>query len=306
MKIIVTHASPDLDAITSVWLVKKFLVGWEHAKVEFVPAGSRLPQAKRTDVTIETVGTDEIIHVDTGLGPLDHHQTSNNNVCGASLTWEYVRAQVTGGDRWKEKEIAISRMVKIVVDIDHFKEVFWENAAADYHDFSLIGLLDGLKMVKPDQDQYYTDFISECLEALLHEFENKMWAEREIEENGKQFETKWGKAIGFETVNDSVLKLAQKLGYVLVVRKDPRKGYVRIKARPTDERLASSKIASSSKNKKDTDLTLVYEQLRKIDPDATWYLHVSKKMLLNGTTKNPTMKPTKLTLDEIIKVIEKI
>jgi len=42
MKIIVTHTSPDLDAIVSVWLVKKFLPGWQDVKFEFVSAGDRI------------------------------------------------------------------------------------------------------------------------------------------------------------------------------------------------------------------------------------------------------------------------
>jgi hypothetical protein len=84
------------------------------------------------------------------------------------------------------------------------------------------------------------------------------------------------------------------MGYVLVVRKDPRKKYVRIKTIP------------STPEKKGIDLTLAYEELRMIDPDATWFLHVSKKMLLNGTPKNPKMRPTKLSLKEIIKVLERI
>jgi D-arabinose 1-dehydrogenase-like Zn-dependent alcohol dehydrogenase len=124
------------------------------------------------------------------------------------------------------------------------------------------------------------------------DFENRIWAEREIEK-GRQFITRFGKGIGFETINDTVLKLAQKMGYVLVVRKDPRKGYVRIKTLPDN-------------GSKGADLTLAYEQLKKIDPEATWYLHVSGKMLLNGTPKNPKMIPTKLSLEEIIKVLERI
>jgi hypothetical protein len=128
---------------------------------------------------------------------------------------------------------AVSRMVKVVVDIDHFKEVFWEDSIADYHEFTLGAVLDGLKLAKPDQDNYYVDFISQSLDAILHEFENRIWAEKEIVEKGIRFETRFGKGMGFETINDSVLKLAQKMGYVIVVRKDPRKGYVRVKAMPS-------------------------------------------------------------------------
>ena len=46
MKIVVTHTSPDMDAITSVWLIKKFLPGWETATVRFVPAGERIDSGK--------------------------------------------------------------------------------------------------------------------------------------------------------------------------------------------------------------------------------------------------------------------
>jgi hypothetical protein len=43
-----------------------------------------------------------------------------------------------------------------------------------------------------------------------------------------------------------------------------------------------------------------------MDPQATWFLHVSKKMLLNGSPKNPKMKPTKLPLNDIIEVLKTI
>ena len=43
-----------------------------------------------------------------------------------------------------------------------------------------------------------------------------------------------------------------------------------------------------------------------MDPKATWFLHIGKKMLLNGSVKNPKMRPTKLELGDIIKVLEKI
>ena len=42
MKVVVTHSSPDPDAITSVWLIKKVSSGdGEDANIQFVPAGER-------------------------------------------------------------------------------------------------------------------------------------------------------------------------------------------------------------------------------------------------------------------------
>ncbi len=294
MKIIVTHGSPDMDAITSVWLIKRYFPGWEDADVKFVAAGERLSGFADLKTVIEEKGENEVIHVDTGLGPFDHHQTQSDQVCGASLTWDFVKEKSSEfkdkNDKVESKIEALSRIVKVVVDIDHFKEVFWKDSIADYHEFSLVNILDGLKLQKPGEDKFYLDFIMNCLDGLVHEFENRIWAEKEIKQSGKLFETKFGKAIGFETLNDSVIKLSQKMGYSLVVRKDPRKGYVRIKASPDSQ----------------IDLSLAYEQFKKIDPDATWFLHVSKRMLLNGSTKNPKMRPTSLSLEKIIDVLKQV
>jgi hypothetical protein len=299
MKYIVTHTSPDIDAITSVWLLKKFLGGWDKAEVKFVPAGDRLlplPSGQSFDYAIEKKGKDEYIHVDTGLGPLDHHQTQSDKVCGTTLTFDFVKKGLTQVEPVinSEKLEALGRIVQFVVETDHFKEIFRAEALADYHDFSVVNILDGLKFAKPSQDMLYVNYISDCLDAILLDFENKIWAEREIKNNSTEFKTKWGTGLGLESINDSVIKLGQLMGYVVVIRKDPRKGYVRIKARP------------DGKNKKGVDLTLAYEKLSKMDPQATWFLHVSNKMLLNGTPKNPKMKPTKLSLSDIIEVLKTI
>lgn len=303
MKIIVTHTAPDWDAIGGVWILRKFLPGWDDAGVEFVPAGQRREDslghnANDENDPIEIMGEDEVIHVDTGLGPLDHHQTPDKNVSGTSRAWDFVKAHnkelKTGSEKVNDKIAAIDRIVTFIVETDHFKEVFWDSPDADYHEFTILGILEGLKLYKPNEDDYYVEFGIECLESLLRTFDNRIWAEREIEK-ALRFETTYGDGLAFETINDTVLKLAQKKGYILVVRKDPRKGYVRIKTRPSHEN-----------DDVDVDLTSAYEKLKELDPDATWFLHVSKKMLLNGTPKNPKMVPTKLSLDQIVEVLKSI
>jgi len=297
MRRIVTHTSPDMDAITSVWLIKRYLPGWEVAEIRFVPAGSRIgnltgEQATKLTEPIELIGGNEVLQVDTGLGPLDHHQTSDKQTCGASLTFDFVKKSVKENTFNPEKLEALERIIKYVVEVDHFKEVFRPDVLANYQNFSITDILDGLKYQHPNDDRYYVEFISLCLDALVHELENNVWAEKEIKDKGIEFETKWGKGLGVETINDTVVKMAQLMGYIIVVRRDPRKGYVRIKTKPDSEK------------EKGIDLTLISEKLKKMDPTATWFLHVSKKMLLNGTPKNPKMKPTKLSLNDIIEVLK--
>lgn len=305
MHIIVAHTSPDWDAIGSVWILKRFLPGWENAKVEFVPAGDRSPRVAHQEkeanekVIVETKDG-KIIHVDTGLTPLDHHQDKNTTVCSTSKCWEYVQKENeyfhagVSSQKKEDKIQSISRIVDYIVALDHFQEVFWENPSSMIHEFSLYGILEGMKALHPSQDELYLSWGMEILDAMVHRIESRIWAEKEIAQ-GKEFNTKWGKGLGLETINDSVIKLAQKMGYVVVIRRDPRKGYVRIKALPYKEGVT-----------KDVDLALVKEQLAKMDPDATWFLHVSRKMLLNGTPKNPKMIPTKLSLQQIIGVLSSI
>lgn len=301
-KIIVTHNAPDLDAVASSWLIKRFLPGWQDAEVATVPAGSRINTDRASSDVIEHVDGREVIHVDTGLGPLDHHQTSDDNTCGAKLTLNYVVDNSEELQKNGHKREALKRMIEYVVDDDHFQEVFYPDPMADVYEFSLVSLLAGIKVMYPKDDQTCLRYGFDMLDTALYGFEHRIWAEEEIKEKGIEFETKWGKAIGIETINDEVLKLSQMMGYVIAVRKDPLNDGVRIKARPK-KRSGVTQFQGAYENV-DVDLTPVYEIVKDKDPQATWFLHVSKRMLLNGSSKSPNMKGSKLTLQEVIEVLK--
>lgn len=256
--------------------------------MEYVAAGKTLNN--------EIVDSDpDILHVDTGMGMLDHHQTGEDT-CAAKRTLEFVlQAQNSKlkvqnyGKNYNFSEEALERLVEVVNDIDHFREVYFPNPAADYYDFNLVAILDGLKLLySPDNDRILETGLI-CMDGIYKTFQNKVWAERELKEKGVPFKTRWGKGLGIESVNDEAVRLAQKTGYVLAVRKDPKKEFVRIKALPESS----------------ADLTNCYHELKKLDPKATWFLHAGKKMLLNGSVKNPESIPSTLTLKEIIDVLRK-
>ncbi len=69
-----------------------------------------------------------------------------------------------------------------------------------------------------------------------------------------------------------------------------------------DERITNNEVFEDM----DIDLTPVYKKLSKMDPDATWFLHISKRMLLNGSSKNPSMKGSRLTLSEVVEVLQNV
>ncbi|PIS09331.1 hypothetical protein COT75_01995 [Candidatus Beckwithbacteria bacterium CG10_big_fil_rev_8_21_14_0_10_34_10] len=276
-KIIVTHFNPDMDAITSVWLLKKFDPDFTEAEVIFVPAGQTYKNYK--------VDEDEnIIHVDTGMGKFDHHQRKEKT-CAAKLVFNWLKK--------KRKDLVcdqpLIQLIEVVRQIDHFNEVLWPEPSANQYNFLLHELLDGLKNSGQVNDDGLIDFGLKGLEGIYSSLKIKDKAAKDLEK-GYQFKTSWGRAIGCLSRNNEILKLGQKQGYILVVQKDSQTEHVRIKARPDSQ----------------VDLTKAQVELKKLDPQATWFLHISKKMLLNGSTKNPKMKPSTLSLTKVIEILEKL
>lgn len=276
-KTIVTHINPDLDAIAAVWLLTRF-GGREFAgaRLAFVPAGERLE-----------VETQDTVHVDTGLGQFDHHQEErgHENTSAALLVYEWL----VGKRKIKERE-ELRRLVVQVRDIDHFREYFWPDSVHDHYELMLHQVLNGMKMggVLAD-DQALVEQGMRMLDGALTAFKIRASAEEDLKQ-GISFTSRWGKTLAISTQNSGVMKLAIKSGYRVVARKDPESGMVRIKAAPLEE----------------IDLTAVYRKLRDRDPEATWYFHPGGKMVLNGSTRNPHMRPSRLGLDEVIEILKSV
>jgi hypothetical protein len=276
MKKVITHINPDLDAVTSVWLIKRFLPGWEEAKVGFAPAG----EVKGVDLD------PEVLYVDTGRGKLDHHQTGRY-LSASQLCLTFLKKQRKGQSLSPLEEKALQELVAVVTNIDNARDLSWKEVSLDRYQFYLHTLIEGLRgLAKSDKEVIDLGMI--LLDAVLLNFKNKIRADEELVQ-GKVFQSQWGKAIGLISGNQQTIWRGEAKGYVLVVKKDPEEGGVRIYSR------YDSKV----------DLTKAYNQVRKKDPDSDWFLHASKKLLLNQASANPNMRPTKLSLNELIKILKK-
>lgn len=268
-KLIVTHFNPDLDAITAIWLIRKFGPDWGKAKLAFVSAGDTY-QGQAVD------SDPNVLHVDTGLGELDHHQT-NDFICAAQRCDSKIKNV--------EKE-ALERILEIVCETDHGRDISWPEAENDRYLFFLEDILGGLRSLGK-KDEEIVDFGLKALDSIFRMMRDKIRAEEILAgPKATEFETPWGKGVAVLTSNESVLEVGEKMGYTLVVKKDEKKGGVRIYSRWD----------------RGVDLTEVSQKLKKLDPQATWFLHASQCLLLNGSSRNPKMKPTKLSLAEIIAV----
>lgn len=271
-KLLVTHFYPDLDGICGIWLFKRFGgKHFENSEIAFVPArGTWNGQAADSDP--------DVIHIDTGLGLFDHH-LENEYTCAARKVYDSLHLD----------DEALLRIVEHVTEIDHFDDVNWTNPLSDVYDFHLTNIMNGWKVAHPNNHSLYVEWGLICFDGVYQSIKSKIDAQRRIEESAERFETQWGSGMAIQTFNDDVLKIGQKMGFVIVVRRDPAKHYIRIKGRP---------------DRDDIDLTTIYEKLVALDPEATWFLHPDKKQLLNGNTKNPNNVFTKLSLEDVIDILK--
>lgn len=278
MKTIVTHLNPDLDAVFSVWLVKRFLPGWSKAEVKFVPAGETLG-GKPVDSDLE------ILHCDTGGGKFDHHQ-NDDFVCAATLVFEEIIEQNEKLKDWQKK--ALERMLAVVNEIDHARFLSWPEPAADRYDFCLHQIIGGMTGNFKDDPEKMLDYALPLIDSVFKIFGEKVEAD-EILNNGLEFKTKWGKGIALETNNAEVHYLALRKGFAVVLRKRSKTGHLGIYGNWQNG----------------VDFRKIFEILKKKDPRADWFLHSSGCLVLNGSTSNPKMKPTKLELKQVVKIFDK-
>ncbi len=285
-KTIVIHHAPDLDAIGGVWLFTRFAMQeFSNAKILFVNPGDTLSP---TEIAKEQLDPQDIIHVDTGRGQFDHHtvEKSSRSICATSLVYEYLSS--------KHMEIAqdkaLKTLVGFVTEIDHFGEIYWPEAENTRYAFMIHELIRGQELADQQSDGRQLQFGLQCLDNAYNILVQQHKAEEILESEGQTFAIKAGKCLAINSKNDDVIKLAQKKGYTLVIRKDPGTGAVRIKTRP------------------DSTITLekLHEKILERDNVGSWYYHPSGKMLINGSRKNTDQKPSPLSLEIIVTLTKEL
>ncbi|MBD3279123.1 MAG: hypothetical protein GF390_00240 [Candidatus Pacebacteria bacterium] len=284
-QLIITHHAPDLDAVTAVWLLKRFdPQNYADAQVAFVN-----PQEKISAPEAQEHGYDlhQTTYVDTGWGEFDHHQPArakNNQISATSLVYDYVCKQKPS----LKDDQALKTIAEFATAVDHFQEVNWPKADSTRYVFMIHHLLRGHEFTDPHNDDSQLHFGLKTLDCAYAALKQHHKAIEILQKKGLEFQIKAGKCLGLATRNDDTLKLAQKQGYALVLRKDTDQGHIRIKAHP------------------DSDLNLkkLYQAITKLDQQGTWFYHGSGKMLLNGSSRHRDQQPSPLSLNTVINLIK--
>jgi hypothetical protein len=234
------------------------------ADLQFVPAGSTLNDLP-ADADLR------VVHVDTGGGRFDHHRSGRQGTCAAEL----VRRAVAPTD------MALERMVRQVCHLDNATA-----PASEQGYFNINSLIAGYNMLFPNRPHHVAYAMLPNLDAWYEHEARQLRLEAAFAQR-LEFQTPWGLGIAMESEDGGSSRLAYSRGAVLYAYRDGH-GWMGVAAQ----------------SRSHVDLSPVYSDLRRVDTGADWYLHPNKRLLLCGTAKAPPRVPSRLTLAELVGVIQ--
>lgn len=213
----------------------------------------------------------QTIYVDTSGGKYDHHHT-NEPVCAASLVLQDLKL---------ESDQALKRLVDFTILVDHGLLM-----DTDLGNFNLVHIMHGLNRIFADAPEKVVEISGYVFDSLYAYLSDDIQAQA-VFEKAVGFETRWGPGIGVVTSNRQVRYLAHQRGYKVYVHVDPQTGF----------------RGFESPGGSGVDFTEIYERIRQIEPDADWFLHSSKELLLCGSPKAPDKKLSNLPLKSLVSLV---
>lgn len=273
---IITHTKPHLDEIMAVWLIRRYFAGFSRACVKFISAENGGADKINPDQDPKT------LYIGVGRGKFDEHRGLVAN-CTSSLVWRDIKSSKQKVISSKLEIKAVDRMVEYVLREDTGKLVEMADRT-----FSVQNILWGYYDNHQKSSKKMVEFGQTIVDALfaqqltLADLE-QAWKKKKI------FQTKWGKAVALEADEKGLSGLAFQKGYELIIGVNHKNGYHGFRAK------AQGKV----------DLTEIYQKIKETEPEADWFLHQSKKLLLCGGDVAPKARKSKLRLEEMIELVKK-
>lgn len=265
MKTLVTHINPHLDDIFAIWLLKKYDPKFRDFEIDFISATHNKGGEE----------TEDRIFVGTGGGKFDEHK-EGLATCAGSLVHDYLNKEsLIPTDQITQK--ALNEMV------DWNKSIDMGTIAIEAYDEFSVPAFIRCKDSTADSSKKSVELGSRILNKILLVLKRKQQSVMDWEKR-IGFESKFGKsyAVKSQTIDRPFCK---KMGGDLFLIYHP-------KYRSVQYFTPSHTL----------DLSPIYEKVKEMDPDASWYLHQSHHMVLCGSSSAPDSKPTKLSFEELIEI----
>lgn len=269
MKTLITHINPHLDDIFGIWLLKKYDPKYAEYEVDFISA------------THDKGGeeTEDRIFVGTGGGKFDEHK-EGLKTCAGSLVHDYLKKE--GLLPKGELEVkALEEMVEWNKKID-----MGTIPIEAYDEFSVPAFIR-CKDSSVESSKKSVELGSRILNRILLVLKRKQQSLLDFEQR-VEFETKFGKSVAVKS-NTIDRPFCKRMGGDLFLIYNPK--YKSIQYFTPSQTL---------------DLSPIYEKVKGMDPQSSWYLHQSHHMVLCGSSSAPDSKPTKLLFEQLIEVAKSV
>lgn len=270
MKTLVTHINPHLDDIAGIWFFRKFHPDFKDAKIEYISASR--------DQAVKEENEDKFF-IGTGGGVFDEHK-EGLQTCAGTLVFEYLKDK----GYIPEDEIlrgALERLVEwnLLIDTGRAPD-------SQFDEFSVQAFIRSKESSNQTSDKS-VELGSEILDRVLIVLKRKQRSIKDWDKR-REFQTKFGKsfAIISETVDREFCR-EQKGDLFLIYH----------------PKYKSVQFFTPSFN---IDLKPIYDKVKSLDPQASWFLHQSHHMVICGSSSAPDSKPTKLSFAELIKAVKEI
>lgn len=269
-KVLVTHINPHLDDIAAIWLLKKFHPQFSDASIEFISANHDSASKEESE---------ERVFVGTGGGKFDEHK-EGLDTCAGSLVFDFLKQKnIFFGDN-----ILISALEELV----NWNRLI-DTGRAPVYEFSEFSVQSFIRPKEGTKESSLeaVELGSKILDRILAVLKIKQQALKDWD-GRVEFETKFGKTVAIKSsfVDRGFCK--QQEGDLFLI---------------FDPKYPSVQFFTPSQT---IDLSPIYEKVKELDPDASWFLHQSHHMVICGSASAPDSKPAQLSFEQLIELVKSI
>lgn len=269
---LVTHLIPHLDDVTALWLLRRYDPASKRSGLKFVPTAAEGVKLAKGE-----------IGVGVGRGKYDEHKGDRKD-SATSLVWKDLKKR--GKTPKGLKGDALAELVDYVRRGD-----LGEFIGRGGETFALSPILRAMAELPGEDSESATLVGFRILDAMLVLYEERTAVDRAIDK-GVKFRTKWGTGVGVEVeaIPGSVSNRVAERGYALVVLRYPKRGDLHVRATPSSK----------------ADFSRLAKHVMEEEPEAEWFFHHGKKMLIHGDRIAPTSKRTSYGLKSMIALVKKL
>lgn len=292
IKTLVGHRWPDDDTLLCIWMAKKFIPKTKNATVMFINASTSLPGSEK-DLSI--------LHFDTGRGDYDQHGKKFRKTCSAVLLAEKLELLNDPG---------LKPLLELATKVDNIEPLSPTN---------IHYIIEGYpRMFKKDGSidwQTVMDRTFELFDIIYNQETARVKARGSLERFSEWTTLPNGLKISSILWHPECREAAFEAEAAVViwtVSRNKNHFYTGIQVNRRYRRLLLDNVVASLRDQegKVRQIDIHGQDLRYIGrekPITNWYLHDSKRLILNGSrTWQPTEEEyTKLTPRQIVGLVHR-